>query len=91
MTGPVAHREELSMTDEERERIEERLQEERERAQSDLRAVEEEEKTPPGEAAGDLSRFPTHLADESSNTEEEERDFMVATRLSDRLIGSTRR
>lgn len=71
------------MTEQERNRIEARLQEERDRAQRTLTAAEEDEEVPQSEAAGDVSRFPTHMADEGANTEEQEKDFMIASKASD--------
>jgi RNA polymerase-binding transcription factor DksA len=73
------------MTKKEREQIEKRLLEERARVLRALRVVQAEEGTPPTESAGDVSRWPTHLADEASETEEQERDFMVASREADLL------
>ena len=74
------------MTDKERKRIEARLQEERDRAQKTLAAAEEDEEIPQSEAAGDISRFPTHMADEGTNTEEQEKDFMIASKASDMIV-----
>ena len=73
------------MNEEQRAHLEKRLQEEREKALDTLRQAEAEESTPQGEAAGDVSRFPTHLADEGSDTEEQERDFIVASQASEVL------
>lgn len=73
------------MTKKERAQIEKRLLEERARALRTLRVVQSEEGTPPTESAGDVSHWPTHLADEASETEEQERDFMVASREADLL------
>lgn len=68
-----------------RTRIEERLREERERVIATLRQLEEEEKAPPGELAGELSRYPSHMADQASNTDERERDFLMAQRSTETL------
>lgn len=73
------------MTKKERAQIEKRLLEERARVLRALRVVQAEEGTPPTESAGDISRWPTHLADEASETEEQERDFIVASREADLL------
>lgn len=68
----------------EREQIEQRLREERDRVLAILRQLEEE-KAPPGELAGEISRYPVHMADEASNTDERERDFLMAQLGSERL------
>ncbi|MBI4538503.1 MAG: TraR/DksA C4-type zinc finger protein [Gemmatimonadetes bacterium] len=65
--------------------LERRLQEERGRALRSLRGVEEEERISQREASGEVARVPSSLADQGSDTQEEEKDFIVATRESDRL------
>lgn len=66
-------------------KIEERLREERDRVLRLLRKLEEEEKAPPGELAGEISHYHVHLADEASNTDEQERDFLMAQLKSETL------
>ncbi|MGH7544876.1 MAG: TraR/DksA family transcriptional regulator [Gemmatimonadota bacterium] len=71
------------MNKKQRHHIEKRLLEERARVLRALRVVASEEGLPPAEASGDVSRWPTHLADDASDTEEQERDFIVAQRESE--------
>lgn len=71
------------MNKKQRHHIEKRLLEERARVLRALRVVASEEGLPPSESSGDVSRWPTHLADDASDTEEQERDFIVAQRESE--------
>lgn len=66
-----------------RERFERRLQQERERASRALRQVRVEEEVPQRESAGELVHLPSDFADRASDTEEEEKDFLVASRQSE--------
>lgn len=66
-------------------RLEARLKEEREQALRALRHLEEDEQVPPQQSSGDVSGYPSHMADRATDTEEEERDFQMATAESDTL------
>ncbi|HEY0674268.1 MAG TPA: TraR/DksA family transcriptional regulator [Longimicrobiales bacterium] len=59
------------MNDKQRAHMEQRLLQERERAVKALRQMENEEK-----ADGDLTTYPFHLADEGTDTIEQEQDFL---------------
>lgn len=60
------------MTDQDREHLEQRLLQERERAVKALRQMEDEEKED-----GDLTTYPFHLADEGTDTIEQEQEFLL--------------
>jgi RNA polymerase-binding transcription factor DksA len=62
------------------------LLEERARALDALHRIEAEEQEPQAYSAGDTVRGQKSLADAASDTQEEESDFALATRLSERLI-----
>jgi RNA polymerase-binding transcription factor DksA len=65
--------------------IEAILRKERERATRDLRQIEEDEAEAPSVSGGDVSRTEWTTADNASDVQEEEGDFITATRLSARL------
>lgn len=75
----------MTMTRKQIEWLERRLLEERERALRVLRVLEWEEAVPQRESSGELSRLPSHMADQGSNTEEQEKDFLVLDAESERL------
>ena len=60
------------MNKEKRDHFEQRLLRERERAVKALRQMEDEEK-----ADGDLTTYPFHLADEGTDTIEQEQEFLL--------------
>ncbi|HET9439082.1 MAG TPA: TraR/DksA family transcriptional regulator [Longimicrobiales bacterium] len=60
------------MNDKQRAHLEQRLLQERERAVKALRQMESEDK-----ADGDLTTYPFHLADEGTDTIEQEQDFLL--------------
>lgn len=60
------------MDKEKRDHFEQRLLRERERAVKALRQMEDEEK-----GDGDLTTYPFHLADEGTDTIEQEQDFLL--------------
>jgi RNA polymerase-binding transcription factor DksA len=60
------------MNDKQRAHLEQRLLQERERAVKALRQMENEEKED-----GDLTTYPFHLADEGTDTIEQEQDFLL--------------
>jgi len=70
------------MNDKQRAEMERRLQGERDKALKAIHQVEEDED--PAEAGvRDESRFHTHMADQGSDAEGSERDFMIAAMESD--------
>lgn len=69
----------------ERQHLEKRLREERERALKALRQAEQEERAPPRESAGDVSLHSFQLAEEGAHTEEQEKDFLVVEMQSELL------
>ena len=60
------------MTEEQRNHLEKRLLQERERSVKAVRQMESEDK-----ADGDLTTYPFHLADEGTDTIEQEQDFLL--------------
>jgi RNA polymerase-binding transcription factor DksA len=73
------------MRTERRLHIEAILRTERERAMRDLHQIEEDEAEAPSVSSGELSRTQWTTADTASDVQEEEGDFLIATRLSARL------
>jgi RNA polymerase-binding transcription factor DksA len=61
------------------------LRTERERAMRDLHQVEEDEAESPSVSSGELARTRWTTADAASDVQEQEGDFLSATRLSARL------
>jgi RNA polymerase-binding transcription factor DksA len=70
------------MTEQERKHVEERLLQERDRATRMMRRIEAEEQAPQHASAGELSKVPSHMADEGSQTQDQERDFILLDRES---------
>lgn len=66
------------------EEIERRLLEERKDAAKTVDEMDHEIETD-AESDGDISRFPTHMADMASDVQEEEMDIEIAERQSERL------
>ena len=75
----------MSLTAEQRQHLEGRLQEERERVIKDLRRSDEERSVSESERSGDVSNLPFHLADIGSETYEQEMDMVMAQRASEEL------
>ena len=73
------------LTKAERQEIEERLLKERDRAQEVLNRALDEEDEMQSESSGDLSKFPSHMADAGTQADEADTDFQVAERNSDRI------
>ena len=75
----------MALTDEQRHHLEERLREERERALEVIRRYDEERSA--GEPAddGDLSNYPFHLADEGTDSYDEEMSAQLAQRATGEL------
>ena len=71
------------MTDEQRQRIEQRLLEERDRAADRLRR--HEESVASSDDDGDITLYPLHLADEGTDTIEQEKAIMLGSRDGDYL------
>jgi DnaK suppressor protein len=75
----------MALTKRQREHLEKRLREERERVLRALGQYNTELADAEQEAAGDVSKFPTHLADEGTDTFDRELDAQEASRLSREL------
>jgi len=75
----------MSLTAEQREHLEARLQEERERVLRLLRRSDEDRSVSESERSGDISNLPFHLADIGSETYEQEMDMVLAQRASEEL------
>ncbi len=75
----------MPLTDSQREHLTRRLQDERKRVQALLAQTTSELGTAEQDAAGDLSKFPTHSADEGTDTFDTELDAQQATRLTSEL------
>jgi DnaK suppressor protein len=65
--------------------FEDRLIAERERALEDIRKAEQEVEESGREAAGALSRYPTHPADAATDAQETEKDLANMNRESERI------
>ena len=75
----------MSLTAEQRQHLEARLQEERERVLGDLRRSDETRSVTESERSGDVSNLPFHLADIGSESYEQEMDMVMAQRASEEL------
>src|SRR5437870_1290416 len=75
----------MTLTKRQREHLEKRLREERERVLRALGQYDAELGDEVQEAAGDVSKFPTHLADEGTDTFDRELDAQEASRLTGEL------
>src|SRR5918995_580614 len=75
----------MALNPEERERIEFRLHDERERVLKILRRFEENRERSGLEAAGDLSEYPFHVADRGTDSYDQEMDMVQAQRASREL------
>ena len=75
----------MALTKRQREHLEKRLREERERVLRALGQYDAELGDEVQEAAGDVSKFPTHLADEGTDTFDRELDAQEASRLTGEL------
>ena len=76
----------MALTDSQRQHLEQRLREERDRALRSLnRAVDENADESGEDRAGDITRMPTHQADQGTDTMQEERDASNATRIAREL------
>ncbi|MBI4410284.1 MAG: TraR/DksA C4-type zinc finger protein [Gemmatimonadetes bacterium] len=68
------------MTKKHRQHFENRLLRERERALRALAKFDEMAKLTPQEEDGDLTMYPLHLADEGTDTDEQEKGFLLASK-----------
>ncbi len=75
----------MTLNDEQRKHLEERLHEERERVLRILRRSDETRSLSETERSGDISTLRFHLADLGTDTYEQEMDVVLAQRASDEL------
>ncbi len=68
------------MNKKQRSHLEQRLLRERERALKAFRQLDERTKVSPGEDDGSLTMYPLHLADEGTDTIEQEKDFLLLSK-----------
>ena len=71
-----------TLTDEQRRHLEGRLREERERAQSVVRRYEQSSESGEDTDDGDLSNYPTHVADRGTDSYDREMSAQLAQRAS---------
>jgi len=75
----------MTLNDEQRRRIEQRLHEERDRVLSVLKRFDEDRETSLTAASGDLSDYPFHVADHGTDSYDQEMDTVLAERASREL------
>jgi len=75
----------MPLSPEERQKIELRLHDERERVLKVLRRFEEDRNSSGTEAAGDISDYPFHVADRGTDSFDQEMDMALAQRASREL------
>jgi DnaK suppressor protein len=75
----------MALNPEERQQIELRLHDERERVLKILRQFEEARENSGTEAAGDISDYPFHVADRGTDSFDQEMDMALAQRASREL------
>jgi DnaK suppressor protein len=75
----------MALTDRQRRHLEARLQEERERALAIVRRYDEGRDTSEEAADGDLSKYPFHLADQGTDSYDQEMTTQFAQRASREL------
>ena len=75
----------MALTEAQRQRIGERLREERARVLSVLQRFDEDSATSPTAASGDLSDYPFHLADHGTDSYDQEMETVQAERASREL------
>jgi RNA polymerase-binding transcription factor DksA len=75
----------MTLTDDQRRHLERRLHEERERAQAIMRRYDESRDASLEEADGDLSAFPFHVADQGTDSFDQEMAAQLAERASREL------
>ena len=74
-----------ALSDDQRRHLEQRLQEERQRAQSILRRYDQASATSQEESDGDLSNYPFHPADQGTDSYDQEMSAQLAQRASREL------
>jgi DnaK suppressor protein len=77
----------MALTDEQRRYLEGRLREERERALAIIRRYDEQRDTSMAAADGDISSYPFHLADQGTDSFDQEMMAQLAERASRELEG----
>jgi RNA polymerase-binding transcription factor DksA len=75
----------MSLTDSERQYLEGRLREERDQVTRILNRYQHEQRLTESERAGDVSRLPTHMADEGTDTFDAELEGSLAARATEEL------
>jgi DnaK suppressor protein len=75
----------MTLTDDQRRYLERRLHEERERAQAIMRRYDETREASLEESDGDLSNFPFHVADQGTDSYDQEMAAQLAQRASREL------
>lgn len=75
----------MALNEEDRNRIEARLHEERERVMRVLRQFEDSRDSSSAEASGDISEYPFHVADRGTDSYDQEMDVIMAQRASREL------
>mgnify|MGYP003544865612 CR=1 FL=1 len=75
----------MPLTDEQRRHLERRLHEERAQIARILDRYQDEQSAPERERAGDISTFPTHPADEGTDTYDAEVEGSLAARATEEL------
>src|SRR5689334_11690689 len=75
----------MALSESQREHLAERLREERKRVLRQLGRYDEELSTSEQDAAGDLTKYPLHQADEGTDTFDRELDAQEASRLTAEL------
>ncbi len=68
------------MTEKQLRHFEQRLLRERERALRAFRRIDEDVRTDPLKDDGDLTSYPVHLADEGTDTMEQEKEFVLLSK-----------
>lgn len=68
------------MTQRQRDHLEQRLRQERDRMLANLNAFDERSRVSPRDGDGDLSAYPFHMADAGTDAIDQEVDFVVAER-----------
>lgn len=68
------------MTKKQRSHLEQRLLRERERALRVYQRLDEQARTSPGDGDGSITLYPLHMADEGTDTIEQEKDFLLLSK-----------
>lgn len=73
------------MDEKRRESLEQRLLQERREALEALNEFDDRARNAPGEEDGDLTNYPLHMADEGTDTMQQEKEFLLASKEGRRL------